>query len=477
MTVQLFLAICRARMGLAMAVLLVTVAFTIGTGLILPKKYTATASLIIDLGKPDPLANAVYWSAPSLAYLATQTDIIRSDRVAVAAVRKLKLADNPTMHQKWQEVSKGRGAIDVWIAHDLQKTMEVTPARDSNVISIAVEAGDPEFAARWANALAQSYIDESVRLRADPARQFSAFFESQAADLRKKVERAQAKLSAFQRERGVVITDDRIDSEVARLNELSSQLIQIQSIAAESGSRQMAAEGRNADRLQEVTNNPVLASMRSELTFAEAHLQELSSRKGDKHPDVLQAKASIAVLRSRLDNETRRITGSVGVTNSINQQREAAVRNALEAQRARLLRIKMVREEGMLLLRDVESAQRAYDGVVSRLSQSTLESHATQTNAALLSEASPPLYPSSSRLLVNAALSVVVGLVLAIGSVMLLEWLDGRVRTAEMGASLLGIPVLGTLSEPQGKGNYAARRIPLVAPRIANRLQAPSSKG
>ncbi len=476
MNAQQLLAIVRARMGLALAVLMVTVVVTIGTGLLLPKKYTSTASLILDQAKPDPLATATNWSAPSLAYLATQTDIIRSDRVALAAVRKLKLAERPSLQKKWMEETQGRGAIETWIAHDLQKMVEVTPARDSNVIAIVVEATDPEFAAQWANALAQSYMDESVRLRADPARQFSSFFESQAMDLRLNVERAQEKLAAFQRERGVVITTDRVDSEVARLNELQSQLTLMQSMAAESGSRQTAAQGHNADRLQEVMSNPVLSSMRSELNLAEARLQEIEARKGERHPEVVEAKASLAVLRSRMDSETRRVTGSLGVTNSINQQREAAIRNALEAQRARVLHVKTVRDEGLFLLRDVESAQRAYDGVLSRLNQSTLESHATQTNAALLSEATPALYPSSSRRLVNAALSVVIGLVFAVGAVMLLELLDARIRTAEVGTSLLGVPMLGILSEPSGKGVFTARRIPLVTPRTAGRLEA-STKG
>ncbi len=474
MTPQQLLAIFRARIGLALAVLLITVGVTIGTGLLLPKKYTSTASLILDQAKPDPLANSTQWSGPSQAYLATQTDIIRSDRVAIAAVRKLNLANSPLLHKKWLAATQGRGTIETWIAHDLQKTVEVTPARDSNVIAIVVEATDPEFAAQWANALAQSYMDESVRLRADPARHFSSFFESQAENLRNNVELAQAKLTAFQRERGVMITDDRVDSEIARLNDLSSQLTLIQSVAAESGSRQSAALGQHADRLQEVMSNPALSSMRSELTFAEARLQELNARKGESHPELVEAKASIAVLRNRLDSETRRVTGSLGVTNSINQQREASIRGALEAQRARVLRIKTVRDEGMFLLRDVESAQRAYDGVLSRLNQSTLESHATQTNAALLSEATPALTPSSSRLLVNAALSVLIGLVFAIGTVLLLEMADARIRTAEVGTSLLGVPMLGVLSEPSGKGGFTARRVPLVTPHTVGRLAAPN---
>jgi uncharacterized protein involved in exopolysaccharide biosynthesis len=169
---------------------------------------------------------------------------------------------------------------------------------------------------------------------------------------------------------------------------------------------------------------------------------------GDNHPQVVEAKANISSLRGRLEAETRRVTGSVGVVNTINRAREGEIRAALEAQRAKVLRIKAARDEGAVLYRDVENAQRAYDAVVQRFSQTNLESQATQSNIHQLSPASAPRLPSSPNIKLNAILALVLGSALAMGTAVLLEMSDRRLRTVEEVPQLLDLPALGVLLKP-----------------------------
>jgi polysaccharide biosynthesis transport protein len=368
----------------------------------------------------------------------------------------------------------GAGSLEAWLVQTIQLALDVKPSRESNVITVSFKSPDPVKAAMVANAFVQAYLDVNLELRVDPAKQYSAFFDTRGKELRANVERAQARLSAYQREKGVIIASDgQLDVEAARLNELSAQLVAIQAAAADSSSRQVQAQA-SADRLQEVVNNPVLSSLRGDITRAEARLQELTSRLGDNHPQVIEAKANIASLRSRLDAETRRVTGSLGVTNTINRQREAEIRGALEAQRARVLRLRTAREEGSVLVRDLENAQRAYDAVLARLNQTSLESQTTQGNAYVLTQAMPPAMPSSPKIVRNVFLSIVFGLALAMAAAMLLELVDRRVHTVDEVSELLGLPLLGTLPKPGGTGRFALRRIPLVSKKATlHRLPAP----
>ena len=306
----------------------------------------------------------------------------------------------------------------------------------------------------------------------DPAQNFRKFFDAQTKDAREALEAAQRRLSAYQQDKGIIASDERLDVENARLNELSSQLTQLQAIAAESASRQGQAQGASADRLQEVLNNPVVANLKAELARNEARLQELSARYGDSHPAVIESKANIAELRSRIDSEMRRVTGSVGVTDTINRQRVAQVNRELTSQRAKVLKMKAVRDEGAVLQREVENAQRVFDSVAARLNQTAMEAQANQSYANMLSVAQPPVEPASPKLLLNTALAVFLGTLLAIGVALLLELVDPRVRSAEDAVAALGLPVLGTLPKPGARrfvpGNRAlppgARLVALPAP-------------
>lgn len=471
MNLTQFLSILKARWWVALLLLVLTVGTALGVSLMLPKQYTATASIVIDI-KPDPIAGQFAGMlAPS--YMATQVDVIQSDRVARRVVRNLRLADNPQVRADWLETTGGQGDIEAWIAGRFKSNMDVRPSRESNVISVSYRAPDPGFAAALANAFVQAYIDTALELKVDPAKQYSNFFDLRAKDARDALEKAQSRVSAFQKEKGIIATDERLDVESARLSELSSQLVMIQALSSESGSRQAQARGESAERMQEVLNNPVIGNLKSDLSRNEARLQELSARLGDNHPQVIEAKANINTLRSRLDAETRRVTGGVSVTANINRQREAELRASLEAQRTKVLRMKAVRDEGAVLLRDLESAQRSYETVLARLNQTSLESQATQGNIFVLGQASPPSDPSSPRVFVNTALSAVVGLLLAIGAVLGLELLDRRVRAFEDLTTAVGLPVLGVMPKPTATFKLGKQRLSLMQQRLVTSLPAP----
>jgi len=472
MTFSQFFSILRARWRLSLLVLAVTVLATIVVSLNLPKRYTASASVVVEV-KPDPISGATYGGMMNPTIMATQADILTSDRVARQVAKNLKLAQNPEIVSQWRESTQGKGDMDDWLAGLLKKQLEIKPSRESNVITIDYRAADPAFAATVANAFVQAYIDTTIDLRVEPARQYSGFFNQRAQAAREKLEAAQTRLSEYQRARGIVGGDERLDVETQRLNELSSQLVLLQSLAAESSSRSAQA-AKSADRMSEALTDPAVSSLKVELNRAEANLQDLNTRLGPNNPQVIQARASIAELRSRLEVETRRAVGSATVNANVNAARVAEVRSALEAQRSKVLKMKESRDEMSVLQRDVDNAQQAYDAIVGRMNQSSLESQTQQSNVNVLSSAVPPLTQSSPRLGLNIALALVLGSMLAVASAIVRELMDRRVRGPEDLVAALGLPIVGVMPRPAIKGKKTPS---LMAQRvISGRLAGPGKK-
>jgi uncharacterized protein involved in exopolysaccharide biosynthesis len=126
-----FLAILRARYKTALVVLAATVLPAIVLSLVLPKTYTAVASVVVDTTKPDPLAAVLYSGGLNPGVIATQMDIIQSDRVAFKVVKNLRLTENATLREQWQNETKGEGTMEQWLATVFQKQMDVKPSRES----------------------------------------------------------------------------------------------------------------------------------------------------------------------------------------------------------------------------------------------------------------------------------------------------------------------------------------------------------
>lgn len=445
MTIAQLLSILKARWISAVVVLVLTVSTTIGITLLLPKTYTAFTTVVLDGRAVDPVAGTPNQSSPS--FMATQVDIINSDRVAQQVVTRLRLTENSALRQRWVEDTGGKGNFNTWVVELFKKRLIVKPARESSVLAIGYSNPEPRFASTIANAFAQSYIDVSIGLRSSPAKQYSEFFDARGKDLRAAVERAQAKLSEFQKVNGLLNTDERFDIETQRLNELNSQLVVLQAIAIDSASRKNEAKN-SSDQIPDVINNALVTSLRSDLVRQESRLTEIRSKFGDEHPQVKELRASISELQKRMETETSRITGSVSVSNNINKNREIEIRASLDAQRAKVLKLRAQRDEAMVLQREAETAQRAYEQVTMRLNQSNLESQLTQTNISILSPATDPNEPSSPNITINSIIGIIAGLILGITTSVIREALDRKIRTLDDLHQNIDAPIIGYLPKP-----------------------------
>lgn len=444
MTISQLLTVLRARWRLALCVLLAVVGLVTAVNLLRTPQYTSAAAVVLDVKSPDPIAGVVLPGMTVTTYMGTQLGVMQSDRVALRALKSLAMDKDSQLQALWQASTDGSGDYMAWLVDRTLRRLEVLPTRDSNIITVAYTGPDPVQAAAVANAFVKAYIDVTLELRVEPARQYSSFFDDRGKHLREELERAQAKLSAYQQEHNIVASDQRFDVENVRLAELSTQLVLMQGLAHESGSRQSQV-GANGDRLSEVVRNPLLVSLSTELARQEARYNELTEKLGEQHPQVIELRASVAQARTRLDAETKRVASSVAIDNSVNQSRLALLRKAVEAQRAKVLRMKGQGDELTVLQRDVENAQRAYDMVLTRAAQSNVESQNTQTNVSVIKQAAPAAEPSSPRLLLHAVVAAFVGALLALAAALLRESFDRRLRTAADVTLSLRQPLLAVL--------------------------------
>lgn len=440
-----FLLILRARQKVILITLLVTLLSTIAISLIIPKSYKATASVLLNYKGLDPVTGFSMPGQLLPGYMATQIDIITSKNVALHVVDQLKLAQNPVVIAQFNDDAGGKGAVRDWLADLLLKKLDIVPSRESSVVEISFKGADPQFVAAVANAFADEYQKVSIQLKVDPIKKISSYFDAQTKLLRDAVERAQSRLSKYQQEHGIVSVDNRLDVESNRLNDLSAQLVGAQGQLMEASSRQRMALGNDSAESPDVSANPLIQNLKVGLAGSEAKLAEIAQRLGSNHPQYQSAKAEVDKMQAELRAQVKAVSHSVGNNAQILQQRESAIRGALLAQKNKVLELNRTRDELGVLMKDVESAQRAFDAASQRFSQTRIESQAEQSDISVLNPAVPPIEPSSPRMALNIVLSIFLGGMLGLGLGLLSEMFDRRVRTESDLADDLDIPVFGTL--------------------------------
>lgn len=449
MTPRQFLLALRARFGAFAIVLAATVLAATVASLLLPKSYRATVSLMVDTARNEQslgnvLPNMLPQEKPS--YLQTQMEIITSKRVARKVVQDLKLAESPSARAAFE--AGGEGSIEDWLIEALLKKLKVETSQ-SSIINVTFSSSDPRFSARVADAFAKAYIDTMLELRVEPTRQAAAWYDEQLKSLRSNLEDAQAKLTNYLQREGIVSADERFDVDSTRLGALSEQVVKAQEQTFQWNAREQQAleflkRGGSLDRLPDVLDNQFIQKLKADLLQGEARLQDLSMQYGSNYPQYQRQLSENQSLRRKLDAEMRKVVAGIASSARQSRQREGDLKNAMAAQRARLLELKENRNEFTVLRRNVESAERAYDTAMQRGVVSQVESRASQTNATVLNPAVVPSKPFQPKIALNIALSVVIGTMLGVAIVMLMEIFDRRVR---LHSDLdLDVPLLAVLN-------------------------------
>jgi uncharacterized protein involved in exopolysaccharide biosynthesis len=276
-------------------------------------------------------------------------------------------------------------------------------------------------------------MDTSLELRVEPSRQTAVWFDEQIKGLRNNLEQALARLTDYQKEKGIVTIDERQDADSA---------LSFQGRAYSEAGRQQTvlrsgagASGNSAAYYANLRSQKI----RADLARAEDRLQELQTRLGSSHPSYQRQLSMTLSLR----DEASRTAGS-SMQNL--QQREAELRDARLAQQARVFELRQYRNQVGVLMRDVDISQKAYEIAMQRSVDKRVESRASLTNVSLLNAATVPFKAARPRVGLNIGLSAVVGALLGLCMIYLLEMFDRRVRSFGDMENEWNIPLLAELN-------------------------------
>jgi uncharacterized protein involved in exopolysaccharide biosynthesis len=432
------LAIVRAYWRLT---LIIGVCVTVVTAVLvkmLPKTYMATATLIVNYDNKDPLAGQQFPLELLGAYVATQMELIVSPVILLPVVDRLQLAADP-------EFGAGVNAADPdarreAVEKNLAAALEVDMGRGGQLLYVSVSSKNPIHAAKIANAVVDSYLEQERRRINDPAGERAQRYSEQLAELRDKVTAAQDKVTAFRQQNHITdIAAANADTETQALTNLEQRLLEAQN-------QRRALESKAAG--QQSTADEVLASqpvqlLKSQLSTEESQLAQLSSTFGPQHPKVVELRAQIAATRRSLDAEMHTLSENVSGELSRAIDLEGKYEAAVAEQRAKVLRLRELQDEGGKLMLELDSAQSVYKRALDGYDQIMFASVGNYTNVSVVSQAMAPVKSDKPNKVKLMMTGIVAGFGLGLVLPLCYELLfNRRLRCRDDIEREFGIPVL-----------------------------------
>jgi len=187
----------------------------------------------------------------------------------------------------------------------LEKNLTVQPIKLTNLISVSYVSKDPQLVARVLNSLASLYLEKHLAMHRAPG-EFQ-FFHQQAEEYRKALATAEAKLTDFSREQGVVNPGLEKEIAVRKLAEFEAEAKSAQAtIAATRQSirtleSQLATLPKRATGQVRTSDNPQLMErMKSKLLELELKRTELLTKFEPTYRPVQEVEEQIAQTREAI---------------------------------------------------------------------------------------------------------------------------------------------------------------------------------
>lgn len=430
-------AILRANRRRAAIITLALFAATLLIVWLLPKSYTAQATVMVNFESNDGTRQA----PPDLytSYLQTQVQLIQSREVLDETINRLGLTKDPEFISGFKDngVSTPQGFVE----KKLGEALTVEQGKGIQLIYVSVTSKDRNQVANIANTIVEQYQSLTQGRTNDPNSRRAREYSEQLADLKNKVTVAEEHMAEFRQRTGVTDIAAANDGETQTLAALEQQLLQAQNQRRTAESRSAAQQ----DASDQAMGSQVIQGLKNQLSTLQAQLAQLSSTLGPQHPRVLELQSQIASTRHSLDHEVQALSQNTFGEVSSATELEAKLRRAVDDQRARLLKIRVMQDEGQKLQLELESAQTVYKRALDAYDQSFF------ATVSLSSRAVRPIEPSKPNTPVLAIAGTLVALLLGLAGPVCYELLFHRRLHSRADIERdLGLPVLAELDRIPG---------------------------
>jgi polysaccharide biosynthesis transport protein len=439
--------------------------------------YTSAADILIDsrqFGAVESSRDSADLTFNQAA-IDSQVEVIKSEKIALSVIRKLKLADDPEFADAGL-IAKLIAAIIQRIPFDLgrsgdetqdrqlvlerralknfQKLMQVKRVEKTFVLNVEFSSRSAAKAAGIANAIADAYLLDHLDAKYDATRRAGLWLQERIGQLRQSTYQADVAVAKFKEENKLIGARGSLINE-QQLGELNSQLTIARSETARAQARyeiiQSLIKSKRADAaVTDSLNNPVMTDLRNKYLKASKRVADLAARVGENHDSVVNLRSEAQQYEKQIFEELGRIAetyvSDLHIARAREQSLAESLSNLMGANADDNITAASLREKE----REAESFRILYQNFLQRYQEATQQQSFPITEARVITAATRSLSPSKPRKLLITAIGAAGGLCLGVGLGMLREYRDRGFRTSdqirdETGLEFLGvIPLIGT---------------------------------
>jgi polysaccharide biosynthesis transport protein len=328
-----------------------------------------------------------------------------------------------------------------------ERRLNVAQEGQSFVIGVGFTSIDPVKAATVANKVVEVYIEQQHAMKAESTLKAADWLGERTARLHEQLKEGEEAVHRYRIENRLTEASktDLLDLQLSDLNR--EKLAAESDLATRRGRLAFIADlrrrGEPLNTLPEVLSSSLILDLRRQETELLRQEAEARGELGEKHPRMQLIRAEQARLEEKIEQEVNRI-----VANLENEARIVAGRvERLRTEFEGLRETSAKRQEAEVRLNELErqaaAVRQLYESFLQRYKETQQQQDLVESDARVISLASPPLRPSTPGAKVFAAIGFGASGLLAVLFALLLERLDNGLRSEAEVRRALGLARIG----------------------------------
>jgi succinoglycan biosynthesis transport protein ExoP len=337
------------------------------------------------------------------------------------------------------------------ITRALQRHLSVELVKGTRLIAVRAESERPEFAQQLSLTMVNEYRKMNREQRLNLVTDTNSVLSAEANKLKEKLQKSEQALQDYKERTQAVSLQETQNIIVEKLKELSAKLTAAKTdrmkLEADVSQAQKLGDSAPEDllKLSSVAEAKAVVEQKRIVAEQEGVVANFGKRYGPLHPKLIQAKSQLDAQKASLNDLIKRTAASINSAYEAARDTEAKYEKALHEQEQKALELNKLAIPYAVLQREVESDRALYDAVLARMKETDVTKSIEQDDIIVKSPAGVPDRPVRPRKLRILAGSMVLGVLLGVGLVLLLRAWDTSIRTVAEADQVLKVPVLAVI--------------------------------
>jgi polysaccharide biosynthesis transport protein len=444
--------------------------------------YESTARLEVD--PPGSEAFSLAADNPAVIdedYRDTQSEILKSDELAMAVIHKLRLDRNAIIVGKkisaGAVASVGNHATQLTNAENTalryyQEHLSVALVRKSRVLEVKFSTPDPHLSAQVVNCLVDLFIEGNYKARYDAIMHASEWLSHQMDDIREKAVLSNRALSEYQKAHGIVDVDEKQSSVSQKVADLNHQLAQAKTDRIQLEAYLKGIHTSNEESLPQIRDNSMMQALTQRLIESKAELSQAQTIYGEKSPNVQKLEHHIDELQGQILAEERKTVREIQTNYEAARARENLMSQEIKNATNEMSEVAQYNS----LKREAQRDADLYTSLFARIKEAGITAASKSSNVRLVDQARILDRPTWPRRRLNLAIGFVLALLGGVVMAFVREGFDTSIRTGEDVEKLTGLPSLTLVPTTSVMLNGKSKKAGLPAASFFERPFSPEAE-